>query len=94
MLCGTIFQKILPQSGEKEYYQQQFATLRSFEEVDSLLTNGIDGTDEDQEQEEQAQQETAIRISNIANVILLALKVGRLLPFPHGEKALFHGKMP
>ncbi|XP_010243372.1 PREDICTED: metal tolerance protein 4 isoform X2 [Nelumbo nucifera] len=59
--------------GEKEYYEKQFSTLRSFEEVDSLgMTNGID---EDQLREEQAQQERAMKISNYANIFLLAFKL-------------------
>ncbi|KAF3779388.1 Metal tolerance protein 4 [Nymphaea thermarum] len=57
--------------GEKEYYRQQFATLRSFEEVDSLPMNDIDSTDELRDR----QEEFAIRISNIANVVLLAMKI-------------------
>ncbi|KAG6520150.1 hypothetical protein ZIOFF_017184 [Zingiber officinale] len=58
-------------SGEKEYYEKQFATLRSFEEVDSLHTKTID---EDKDLEEQAQSEFSIKISNYANIALLALK--------------------
>ncbi|XP_072971490.1 metal tolerance protein 4-like [Typha angustifolia] len=59
--------------GEKEYYEKQFATLRSFEEVDSLnLSNEID---EAQDLEEQRQSEFAMRISNYANIALLALKI-------------------
>ncbi|XP_042435676.1 metal tolerance protein 4-like [Zingiber officinale] len=58
--------------GEKEYYEKQFATLRSFEEVDSLHTKTID---EDKDLEEQAQSEFAIKISNYANIALLALKI-------------------
>jgi len=60
--------------GEREYYEKQFATLRSFEEVDSLEeSNGIN---EDEELAEQIQSEFAMKISNYANIILLALKVG------------------
>ena len=65
-------------AGEKEYYERQWATLKSFEEVDSLMTsNYIDEEDlvEQAEQAEQAQQEMAMRISNYANVVLLAFKV-------------------
>ncbi|XP_074555692.1 metal tolerance protein 4-like [Curcuma longa] len=58
--------------GEREYYEKQFATLRSFEEVDSLHTNTID---EEQELEEQANSEFAMKISNYANIALLALKI-------------------
>ncbi|KAI3747174.1 hypothetical protein L6452_09623 [Arctium lappa] len=60
--------------GEKEYYEKQFAALKSFEEVDSLhSTNIVDN--EEQELIEQAQHERAINVSNWANVILLALKL-------------------
>lgn len=58
--------------GEKEYYERQFATLRSFEEVDSLhMSNGSD----EEDREERQQQERAMQISNIANIVLLAFKV-------------------
>lgn len=60
--------------GEREYYERQFATLKSFDAVDSLVTDEcID--DDDHEHEEQAQQERAMRFSNYANVLLLAFKV-------------------
>ncbi|WOL02620.1 metal tolerance protein 4 [Canna indica] len=58
--------------GEKEYYEKQFATLRSFEEVDSLPGNTVD---ENLELQEQAQSEFAMKISNYANIALLALKI-------------------
>ncbi|GFZ18227.1 cation efflux family protein [Actinidia rufa] len=58
--------------GEKQYYERQFATLKSFEEVDSLLTS--DSIDEE-DLEEQAQHELAMTISNYANILLLAFKV-------------------
>ncbi|KAI8526331.1 hypothetical protein RHMOL_Rhmol13G0299600 [Rhododendron molle] len=58
-------------SGEKEYYEKQIATLKSFEEVDSVLQS--DEIEEDLE--EQAQQERAMKISNYANVVLLAFKI-------------------
>lgn len=60
-------------AGEKEYYEKQFATLSSFEEVDSLGTPS--NVDEAQDIEEQVQSEFAMKISNSANVALLALKV-------------------
>ncbi|KAK1279022.1 Metal tolerance protein 4 [Acorus gramineus] len=62
-----------PSPGEKEYYDRQFATLRSFEEVDSL--NASNGVDEDQDREEQDHNEFAMKISNIANILLLAFKI-------------------
>nr|XP_016447680.1 PREDICTED: metal tolerance protein 4-like [Nicotiana tabacum] len=58
--------------GEKEYYEKQFETLKSFEEVDSAVAS--DCIDEE-DLEEQAQHERAMRISNYANIILLALKI-------------------
>lgn len=60
-------------SGEKEYYEKQFATLKSFEEVDSLESNNA--IDEDQYCLEQVQHERAMNISNCANFLLLAFKV-------------------
>ncbi|XP_030525747.1 metal tolerance protein 4-like [Rhodamnia argentea] len=59
--------------GEKEYYERQFATLRSFEEVESLKSPHI--VDEDQSSKLQAQHERAMKISNWANVLLLAFKI-------------------
>ncbi|PWA71638.1 metal tolerance protein 4 [Artemisia annua] len=60
--------------GEKEYYEKQFAALKSFEEVDSLREPNV-GDDEEQELIEQAQHERAINVSNWANIFLLALKI-------------------
>jgi hypothetical protein len=58
--------------GEKEYYERQFATLKSFEEVDSIvMSDSIDVEDK----EKQSQHELAMKISNYANAVLLALKV-------------------
>ncbi|KAK8543329.1 hypothetical protein V6N13_136149 [Hibiscus sabdariffa] len=64
-------------SGEKEYYKTQFETLKAFEEVDAIdLSEFTDGEDdEDDEDEEQIQNERAMKISNYANVILLAFKL-------------------
>ncbi|KAF5748804.1 metal tolerance protein 4-like [Tripterygium wilfordii] len=58
--------------GEKEYYEKQFSTLKSFEEVDSLVTSGCI---EEDDSEEQVQAERAMKISNYANIVLLALKI-------------------
>ncbi|XP_022151395.1 metal tolerance protein 4-like [Momordica charantia] len=66
--------------GEREYYERQFSTLRSFEEVDGLESPGespasdTEAQDRDQEQE-QARHETAINVSNWANVFLLVFKI-------------------
>lgn len=59
--------------GEKEYYEKQFATLKSFEEVDSLVSNNA--IDEEKYLQEQVQHERAMNISNWANIFLLAFKV-------------------
>ncbi|KAL0452927.1 UNVERIFIED_CONTAM: Metal tolerance protein 4 [Sesamum latifolium] len=60
-------------AGEKEYYERQFATLRSFEEVDSLGSPNF--IDQELEHQEQAQHERAMNISNWANIFLLAFKI-------------------
>lgn len=61
---------------EKEYYETQFETLKSFEEVDALdaSSENTDGEDDD-EDKEQARHERAMKISNFANIVLLAFKV-------------------
>ncbi|XP_058748520.1 metal tolerance protein 4-like [Vicia villosa] len=58
--------------GEKDYYEKQIATLKSFEEVDAVVES--DGIVED-DREELAQQERAMKISNYANIVLLILKI-------------------
>lgn len=60
-------------SGEREYYEKQFATLRSFEEVDSLASSHV--TSEEQDREQQTQHERAMKTSNWANIFLLVFKV-------------------
>uniref|UniRef100_A0A0D9Z481 Uncharacterized protein n=2 Tax=Oryza TaxID=4527 RepID=A0A0D9Z481_9ORYZ len=62
-----------PGQREKEYYEKQFATLRSFEEVDSIEESNV--MSEEDDIAEQKQSEFAMKISNYANMILLALKV-------------------
>ncbi|KAI0523251.1 hypothetical protein KFK09_005645 [Dendrobium nobile] len=59
--------------GEKEYYNRQFDTLRSFEEVDAL--NEPDSFTDEEQKAELARSEFAMKISNYANIVLLALKV-------------------
>ncbi|CAL9770816.1 unnamed protein product [Musa acuminata subsp. burmannicoides] len=59
--------------GEKEYYEKQFVTLRSFEEIESLNVPSV--VDEALELEEQEQSEFAMKISNYANLALLGLKI-------------------
>lgn len=58
--------------GEKEYYEKQMDTLKSFEDVDILMGNDNDNEDDD---EEQARHEKAMKISNYANIVLLAFKI-------------------
>ncbi|GLU19505.1 hypothetical protein SLE2022_357530 [Rubroshorea leprosula] len=61
--------------GEKEYYEKQFATLKSFEEVDALDASTEDVVDKNEQDEEQIQQERAIKFCNYANIVLLILKI-------------------
>jgi hypothetical protein len=73
MRCGFVFFV-----GEKDYYKRQFETLKAFEEVDTLTgASQINNVEELEavEAAEQVQHERAMRISNYANVALLALKV-------------------
>lgn len=58
--------------GEKEYYEKQMDMLKSFEDVDILMENDDDNEDDD---EEQARHEKAMKISNYANIVLLAFKI-------------------
>ncbi|KAF3653839.1 Metal tolerance protein 3 [Capsicum annuum] len=58
--------------GEKDYYEKQFETLKSFEEVDSIVASDFI---DDEGLEEQNQDERAMQISNYANVLLLAFKI-------------------
>ncbi|KAL9407365.1 hypothetical protein Peur_004337 [Populus x canadensis] len=58
--------------GEKKYYKKQMDALKSFEDVDILMGNDNDNEDDD---EEQAQHEKAMKISNYANIVLLAFKI-------------------
>ncbi|KAM7272038.1 hypothetical protein ACFE04_031252 [Oxalis oulophora] len=60
--------------GVKEYYENQFATLKAFEEVDCL--DSSQGSDDQQDLiKEDAEHERAIKISNWANSFLLVFKV-------------------
>jgi len=65
--------------GEREYYEKQFATLRTFEEVEALCMPGEFESDESDhgafEDKEQKQSEFAMKISNYANIVLLVFKV-------------------
>ncbi|KAK5773375.1 hypothetical protein PVK06_049681 [Gossypium arboreum] len=59
--------------GEKEYYKTQFETLKSFEEVDAI--GHAETSDDEYEDEERIQHERAMKISNYANIVLLAFKL-------------------
>ncbi|XP_028777569.1 metal tolerance protein 4-like [Neltuma alba] len=59
--------------GEKEYYEKQLATLRSFEEVDSSESSHV--IEDERVHGEQVQRERAINISNWTNILLLCFKV-------------------
>ncbi|KAF7091216.1 hypothetical protein CFC21_093842 [Triticum aestivum] len=68
--------------GEREYYRKQLAALKTFEEVEALCMPGEFGSDDDgdpdaddADDEEQKQSELAMKISNYANIVLLAFKV-------------------
>lgn len=71
-VCLSLFKMFVQHLGEKDYYEKQFATLKSFEDVDLVVSS--EGLDEE-DLEEQAQHERAMRISNYANILLLAFKV-------------------
>lgn len=59
-----------------EYYQQQVEMLEGFNEMDTLTDRGFLPGMSKEEREKVAQSETlAIRLSNIANMILFAAKV-------------------
>ncbi|CAL9245956.1 unnamed protein product [Arabidopsis halleri] len=64
---------------EKEYYERQLATIKTFEEVESFLVRSdeytIDEKEEEEDRAERAAQELAMQISNWANIFLLALKI-------------------
>ncbi|MBA0669052.1 hypothetical protein Goklo_001905 [Gossypium klotzschianum] len=59
--------------GEKAYYKTQFETLKSFEEVDAI--GHSETSDDEYEDEERIQHERAMKISNYANIVLLAFKL-------------------
>ncbi|CAN6233249.1 unnamed protein product [Urochloa humidicola] len=62
--------------GEREYYEKQLATLKTFEEVEARCMPGeFDSDDGEFEDAEQKQSEFAMKISNYANIVLLVFKV-------------------
>ncbi|XP_057440106.1 metal tolerance protein 4-like [Lotus japonicus] len=77
---GPPFDVTALSEGEKEYYERQFATLKSLEEVDAMVepklgSSIVQEEEEEEEDEEQAHQERAMKISNYANLVLLLLKI-------------------
>ncbi|KAM2648084.1 hypothetical protein TB1_001253 [Malus domestica] len=65
-----------PEDNVAEYYQQQVEMLEGFTEMDALAERGSIPGMSKEEQEKLAKSETfAIRISNIANMVLFAAKV-------------------
>ncbi|GLT93135.1 hypothetical protein SLE2022_109400 [Rubroshorea leprosula] len=65
-----------PEDNVAEYYQQQVEVLEGFNEMDALTDRGFVPGMSKEEQEKLAKSETfAIRISNIANMVLFAAKV-------------------
>ncbi|EOY18357.1 Cation efflux family protein isoform 3 [Theobroma cacao] len=65
-----------PEDNVAEYYQQQVEMLEGFNEMDALAERGFIPGMSKEEREKLARSETlAIRISNIANMVLFAAKV-------------------
>ncbi|KAH7537293.1 metal tolerance protein 11 [Ziziphus jujuba] len=65
-----------PEDNVAEYYQQQVEMLEGFNEMDALAERGFIPGMSKEEQEKLAKSETfAIRISNVANMVLFAAKV-------------------
>lgn len=65
-----------PEDNVAEYYQQQVEMLEGFNEMDALTERGFIPGMSKEEQENLARNETfAIRISNVANMVLFAAKV-------------------
>ncbi|XP_008233556.1 PREDICTED: metal tolerance protein 11 isoform X1 [Prunus mume] len=65
-----------PEDNVAEYYQQQVEMLEGFTEMDVLAERGFIPGMSKEEQEKLANSETfAIRISNVANMVLFAAKV-------------------
>ncbi|KAA3453426.1 metal tolerance protein 11 isoform X1 [Gossypium australe] len=65
-----------PEDNVAEYYQQQVEMLEGFSEMDALAERGFIPGMSKEERERLARSETfAIRISNIANMVLFAAKV-------------------
>jgi len=73
-LCVLVFSG--PEDNVADYYQQQVEMLEGFTEMDELAERGFVPGMSKEEQDNLAKSETlAIRISNIANMLLFAAKV-------------------
>ncbi|KAK4279456.1 hypothetical protein QN277_011238 [Acacia crassicarpa] len=65
-----------PENNVAEYYQQQVEVLEGFNEMDALAERGFVPEMSKEDREHLARSETfAIRLSNIANMVLFAAKV-------------------
>ncbi|XP_059628194.1 metal tolerance protein 11 [Cornus florida] len=65
-----------PEDNVAEYYQQQVEMLEGFDEMDALADRGfIPGMSKEERENLARSETTAIRISNVANMILFAAKV-------------------
>ncbi|GLJ08312.1 hypothetical protein SUGI_0086310 [Cryptomeria japonica] len=72
--CLTVV--VGPGDGVAEYYQQQDMMLEGFTEMDAVSEHGyLLGMSEEDRQKVARSERTAIRISNLANVVLFALKI-------------------
>jgi hypothetical protein len=68
--------------GEREYYEKQLATLRTFDEVEALcMPDEFDSDLEAVEDKEQKQSESAMKLSIYANTVLLVFKVSSCFSF-------------
>lgn len=61
--------------GGREYYEKQLATLRTYEEVEALCMPGEFDSELEVPEDNERQSEFAMKISNYANIVLLAFKV-------------------
>ncbi|KAL3523768.1 hypothetical protein ACH5RR_016602 [Cinchona calisaya] len=65
-----------PEDNVAEYYQQQVEMLEGFNEMDALAERGfIPGMSKEEREKLARSETTAIRISNIANMVLFVAKV-------------------
>ncbi|WCJ19514.1 Cation efflux family protein [Euphorbia peplus] len=72
-----------------EYYQQQVEMLEGFTEMDALAERGFVPGLTKEERDNLAKSETfAIRISNIANMVLFAAKTPNPYQYPIGKKRM------